>query len=141
MTFFRLTPEEYERIKKFQENHQVFRLLLGKQLNVDHHHESGMLRGLLEFRLNKGYGLIEKAAKENTANVLRALAEFVDHPPAVTVLGERRYGVINEARHKKSGMYYGGPQDEPERPHIKCPCWKTGKFKRVEGCKHHPWDM
>jgi hypothetical protein len=25
--------------------------------------------------------------------------------------------------------------------HIDCPCWRTGMFKRVEGCKDHPWDL
>ncbi len=25
--------------------------------------------------------------------------------------------------------------------HIDCPCWATGKFKRADGCKHHPWDL
>lgn len=25
--------------------------------------------------------------------------------------------------------------------HIICPCWATGKFLRVEGCRHHPYDM
>lgn len=110
MTFFRLTPEEYERIKKFQENHQVFRLLLGKQLNVDHAHDSGLVRGLLDFRVNKGYGLIEKFAKENTASVLRALADFYDSPPATTVLGGPRYGVIGLARPKKCKLVYGPPE-------------------------------
>jgi hypothetical protein len=23
--------------------------------------------------------------------------------------------------------------------HINCPCWKTGKFVWVDGCKDHPW--
>lgn len=112
MTFFRLTPEEYALIEEFQKNHKVFRLLLGKRISMDHSHESGLVRGLLEWRINKGYGLIEKAAKENTANVLRALADFYDSPPATTVLGGPRYGVIGLARPKKCKLIYGPPAEE-----------------------------
>jgi len=25
--------------------------------------------------------------------------------------------------------------------HIDCPCWITGTYKRVEGCKDHPYDL
>lgn len=25
--------------------------------------------------------------------------------------------------------------------HKQCPCWATGKFKRVDICKDHPWDL
>lgn len=25
--------------------------------------------------------------------------------------------------------------------HIDCPCWKTGRYQRVEGCKDHPYDL
>lgn len=24
---------------------------------------------------------------------------------------------------------------------VDCPCWATGTFKRVDGCKYHPWDL
>lgn len=111
MKFFLLTFEEYEQIKKYQENHPVLRLLLGQRNSMDHSHETGLVRGLLEWRINKGYGLIEKSAGKDTAIVLRALAYFYDNPPATKVLGGPRYGIIGLARNKKCKLVYGPPKE------------------------------
>ena len=36
----------------------------------------------------------------------------------------------------------GSPLDgETETNHINCPCWATGTYSRVEGCRYHPYDL
>src|SRR5271154_2351353 len=36
----------------------------------------------------------------------------------------------------------GSPMDgETETNHINCPCWATGTYSRLEGCRYHPYDL
>lgn len=107
---YRLTIEEQKQIEAFQGEHSGFRLLLGKRLGTDHCHKTGLIRGRLEWRLNRALGMIEKAAPTRTAAVLRALAEYLDNPPAVTALGRPVYGLIGKAQYKKK-MVYGPPEE------------------------------
>lgn len=106
---FRLRPEEHLQILEFQKKHPVYKLLLGSRLGTDHDHKTGLIRGHLEWRLNRAYGLIEKAFPHNLSAVLRALADFNDNPPATLALGGRRYGLIGQAKYKKK-MVYGPPK-------------------------------
>lgn len=105
---FRLTREDLNKIEDFQKNHSIYKLLLGKLEGTDHCHKTGLVRGRLEWRINRAYGLLEKAFPDNLPDVLRALAYYHEHPPAELALGEKRYGLIGEARHKKK-MVYGNP--------------------------------
>jgi len=57
-----------------------------ERLSVDHDHKTGVVRGLLCRRCNNY--LLAKGAKDRP-EVLRAAAEYLDHPPAVQVLGVR----------------------------------------------------
>jgi hypothetical protein len=104
-TMYRITPEEQLQIETFQALHPVFKLLLGKRLGTDHNHKTGLIRGRLEWRLNRAYGLIEKVSPNNTAEILRALADFHDNPPAITALGGKRFGLIGTAQYKKKMIY------------------------------------
>jgi hypothetical protein len=88
-------------------------VLLGKKLGTDHCHKDGLVRGLLEWRINRAYGLLERVCPENLPAVLRALAVYHEQPPAELALGEKRYGLIGKARVKKI-MKYG-----PLRPNKK----------------------
>jgi len=108
---YRITPEEQKRIEQYQARHPLFSLLLGKRMGTDHDHKTGLIRGRIEWRLNRALGLIEKAAPRNTAAVLRALAAYLDSPPATAALGAPRYGLIGLAKYKKS-MVYGPPLEE-----------------------------
>ena len=110
MMLFRITPQEHERIRRYQLGHATYRVLLGKRLGLDHRHADGLVRGLLEWRLNRMLGVAEKVAPNNTAEMLRALADYLDTPPAVSVLGENRYGLIGQAKKKKK-MIYGPPKE------------------------------
>ena len=104
--FYRITPEEHAAILAFEKGHSEFQhLVTGAQTNVDHRHDDGLIRGLLDWRINKGAGVLEKCAPLHMLpTVLRALAAFIENPPAVTVIGER-FGVIGKAQYKKKMVY------------------------------------
>src|SRR6185437_2411504 len=106
--FYRITPEEHSLIKKYQQDHSIYRLLLGKKLGTDHCHSSGKIRGVLDWRINRAYGLLEKVAPDNLPDVLRALATYHEHPPAELALGEKKFGLIGLAKRKRK-MIYGPP--------------------------------
>jgi hypothetical protein len=108
---YRITPAEQKAIEEFQANHPAFRLLLGRHLGTDHDHATGLVRGRIEWRINRALGLLEKAAPHNTSAVLRALADYLDNPPATTALGGQRFGLIGLAKYKKK-MVYGPPEAE-----------------------------
>jgi hypothetical protein len=106
---YRITPEERERIEKFQKSHAIYKLLLGKNHGTDHNHASGEIRGVLDWRVNRAYGMLEKACPTNLPQVLRALATYHEQPPAELALGEKRYGLIGKAQYKRR-MKYGPPK-------------------------------
>lgn len=110
-TLFRITPEEHSAILTYQQNHSTLRLLLGSWLGFDHNHRTGESRGLLDHRINRALGMIENTWKDATPQVLRALADYVENPPARKVLGAKRYGLTGKAKVKKK-MVYGGPEFE-----------------------------
>jgi hypothetical protein len=105
---FRITPEEDAQIRKFQSKHPVYKLLLGNHEGIDHNHLSGLIRGHLEWRINRAYGLLEKVCPDKLAELLRALAYYHEHPPAELALGEKKYGLIGQAKYKKKMVY--GPK-------------------------------
>jgi hypothetical protein len=106
---FRLTPEELSSIRQFQLGDPIYRLLLGKNEGTDHCHKTGLIRGVLDWRINRAYGMLEKACPTNLPDVLRALAYYHERPPAERSLGEKRYGLIGKAQYKKK-MVYGPPK-------------------------------
>ncbi|WP_254716163.1 endonuclease VII domain-containing protein [Actinomadura sp. WMMB 499] len=58
-----------------------------ERLSVDHCHTTQLVRGLLCRRCN---GHILPYSKDSP-EVLRRLADYLEHPPAVAILGERYY--------------------------------------------------
>lgn len=114
MMLYRITPEEQDAVEQFQKQDPTLRILLTKgdpkeeaKLFTDHDHTSGLFRGRLAYLINKGLGTIEGTYKERTSAILRALADYLDNPPAVKVIGAR-YGLIGRAKRKKK-MVYGPP--------------------------------
>ena len=105
---YRITPEERAAIEDYERNHPAFKYLLGQRLGTDHDHKTGLIRGLLEWRINRAYGMLEAVCPGDLPRLLHALAEFHENPPAITVLGEKRYGLIGKAKKKKK-MIYGPP--------------------------------
>jgi hypothetical protein len=107
MLLFRISPEEQDKIEKYQ-GASKFWVLLGKTMGTDHSHVSGLVRGRLDFRINKALGMLENSFKELTPQILRALADYLDNPPAVNAIGPR-YGLIGKAQVKHK-MIYGPPK-------------------------------
>lgn len=108
--YFRLTPDELDKIIEFERNHPVYKILLGKRNVTDHDHATGLVRGSLEWRINRAYGLLDKVVDDkDLPTLLRALADFHEHPPVELALGEKKYGIIGQAQSKKK-MVYGPPK-------------------------------
>lgn len=104
---YRLTPETHQQILDYQLQHD-FAVLTGTgRTNVDHRHSDGLVRGLLNWQINKGMGLIERAvAPDQLVWTLQCLTEFYAHPPAIRAIGPT-FGLIGQAKYKRK-MVYGG---------------------------------
>jgi hypothetical protein len=117
----RITPEEQDEVEQYQRDSEHFILLERGNVDdkkpallfTDHRHSDGLVRGRLAYLINKALGTIENSYKERTADVLRALAHYLDNPPAVSVLGER-YGLIGRSMRKKKMIY--GSENGPIQP-------------------------
>lgn len=83
-------------------------ILLGKRNCIDHCHTTGQCRGILEWRVNKAIGLLEKACPEDIVGLLRGLVAYYEHFPAEQVIG-KRYGLIGLAKINKKKKIYGPP--------------------------------
>jgi hypothetical protein len=96
LNFFRLTSQMWQAIYDFQQGLcGICKKPLDKQINTDHHHGSGLVRGLLCFRCNKTLG-------ENvTQEFLVATLNYVTNPPATTALGGPHYGLPGRIGTKK----------------------------------------
>jgi len=105
---FRLTLDEAAKIEKFQREHPIYRVLLSNRNAVEHNHRTGMIRGRMDWLLNRAYGMIEKVVPGNTSEVLLAMAVYHDSPPAVEALGKEVYGLMGQAKSKRK-MIYGPP--------------------------------
>jgi len=105
---YRLTPEEHARIREFQANHEIYKLVLGKNEGTDHDHKTGLIRGMMDWRINMALGLLESARRIGLSDLFRALAVYYEKPPAEIALGEKRFGLIGLAKYKKK-MIYGPP--------------------------------
>jgi hypothetical protein len=110
---YRITPEEEQCIEQYQRAVETYSLLLqrGDGNNdaltfVDHRHSDGLIRGKLAYLINKALGTIENSYKERTPEILRALATYLDSPPAVEVIGAH-YGMIGRAKLNKKVKMYG----------------------------------
>ncbi len=98
--FFFLTLNEWDLIDAFQ-NH-VCAICKhpnksGQRLSTDHSHITGLLRGLLCQRCNRILGKIEQMRfwgsrdVQVTIRLLRAAADFLEHPTASAALGREIY--------------------------------------------------
>lgn len=101
---YRITEADYATVLAFQGGVcAISGRLPGRQsLNVDHDHVTGLIRGLLSPWINKGLSFFE-----DDPILLRAAADYLDNPPAVTALGRKVFGLIGKAQRKKK-MIYGG---------------------------------
>jgi hypothetical protein len=102
--FFRTSLEEYRAIEKWQQENGFAHILGGSRRGLDHHHGSGFIRGVLDWRINKALGIIENSFGAQTPDILKELAEYLISPPATGVIGSR-YGLIGQAKNKKVMIY------------------------------------
>lgn len=101
---YRLTEEDYQKILEFQNGacYITGRRPAGR-FNVDHSHETGLIRGLLSPWANKGLSFFD-----DDPDQLRRAADYLENPPAVRALGREVYGLLGKARRKKVMIYGGG---------------------------------
>ena len=112
---YKITLEEQDIVEEYQRHDPDFAVLLTKGdpkekalLFNDHNHTTGLYRGRLAYLINKGLGTIEGVYKERTPQILRALASYLDSPPATEVIGYR-YGMLGRAKLNKKKIVYGPP--------------------------------
>jgi hypothetical protein len=84
-----ITLSEFERILEAQDGHCAICPSTGgtRALHVDHDHRTGLVRGLLCFFHNS---LLMRRGV--SPELLRAAAQYLESPPAVSALGEERFG-------------------------------------------------
>lgn len=102
---YNLTPEEYAEILAFQNGVCA---VTGKppvktKLHIDHDHKSGLIRGLISWRVNHAL-----AAFNDDPELLRRAADYLENPPAVAALNKKIYGVLGRAKLKKKMVYGQG---------------------------------
>ena len=112
---YRITLEEQDTVEDYQRHDPDFAILLTKGnpketalLFNDHSHTTGLYRGRLAYLINKALGILEGAYKERTPEILRALAQYLEHPPAVLAIGPH-YGMLGRAKLNKRKIVYGPP--------------------------------
>jgi hypothetical protein len=112
---YRITLEEQDKVEDYQRWNPDFAALLTKGdpkekalLFNDHSHITGLYRGRLAYLINKALGVLEGAYKDRTATILRALARYLDSPPALEIIGPR-YGMLGRAKLNKRKPVYGSP--------------------------------
>ena len=112
---YRITLEEQDKVEDYQRWNPDFAVLLTKGdpkekalLFNDHNHTTGLYRGRLAYLINKGLGTIEGVYKERTPQILRALAAYLESPPATEIIGNR-YGMLGRAKLNKKKIVYGPP--------------------------------
>ena len=107
MQLYRLTPEEHFKILRYQGNVCAISKKPSTNYGTDHDHKTGLIRGRIDWRLNRGLAYFN-----DDPALLRAAADYLENPPATAALGAPRYGVIGKAKHKKK-MVYGPPARIP----------------------------
>jgi hypothetical protein len=107
---FNITIEEYEAILKFQNN---VCFICGsppfsKRHAVDHHHTSGLVRGLLCMKCNRALAKF----KDNAEHLMKA-AQYLLQPPATAALGIPRYGLKGRTSNKAKTRHKLNPELGP----------------------------
>lgn len=102
MELYRLTPEDHARVFTYQGCVCAISKKPSKQYGTDHDHRTGLIRGILDWRINKGLAFFNDDPK-----LLRAAADYLENPPATAALGAPRYGLIGKAKTGKKNRVYG----------------------------------
>jgi hypothetical protein len=133
MLYYRLTPEMVLAIEDYQRRHGMS-ILMGTSTmstGTEHDHTTGLIRGRMDFRLNRALGMVEAFTSKltdgdlrglgvtnkdaATSEVLHLMSEYMMRRPAVQAIGAV-YGLIGKAKRKRK-MVYGSPEG-PMKPII-----------------------
>lgn len=99
---YNLLPGEHEKIIAYQNGLCPISLKPLKRSAVDHDHKTGLVRGVLDWRINQAI-----AHFNDDPDLLRRAADYLEKPPAVAALGEKVYGVIGRITKKAKNRRYG----------------------------------
>jgi len=104
---YKLTIEQYDAILQYQGGVCYACLqsepVKGRRLAVDHHHSTGLVRGLLCSRCNPVLGKIERAFMRyglgkvldlNFVKWIVRIGRYVESEPATKALGQKHFGYI-----------------------------------------------
>lgn len=105
MELYRLTPEDHAAILRHQGGVCAISKKPMRRYGTDHCHATGLIRGILDWRINKGLAFFN-----DDPDLLRAAADYLENPPATAALGAPRYGLIGRAKTGKRKKVYGPPQ-------------------------------
>jgi len=128
MLYYRLTPDMVLAIEDYQRKHGMGILMGTSTLSTgtEHDHTTGLIRGRMDFRLNRALGMIEAFTNKlrdedmralgvgskdaSTAEILRLMSTYMTCRPAVQAIGAV-YGLIGKAKRKRKMVYgsAGGP--------------------------------
>jgi hypothetical protein len=113
-TAFRLTTEDWDNIFSYQKGVCAItgRPAVTIRLSVDHNHHTGLVRGLLSLRANRGLAYFN-----DDPALLRKAADYLENPPATLALGKKVFGLIGQGRGKKKMVY--GSENGPIKPEKK----------------------
>jgi len=94
---YNITMDEYDLMLEAQGGNCAIcdKPPLLRALHVEHDHSTGLVRGLCCFFCNA-----QILRQRVTAELLRRAADYLEHPPAVAVLGER-FGPLGRITTKK----------------------------------------
>ena len=111
-TLYNLLPGEYDKILAYQGGVCPITLTLPKRTAIDHDHKTGLVRGVIDWRINRALAYFS-----DDPELLRRAADYLDHPPATDALREAVYGVIGKITKKAKNRRYGpcGAKDPQER--------------------------
>jgi hypothetical protein len=107
---YRLTPEDHTKIFARQGYVCAISKKPSKHYGTDHDHITGLIRGIIDWRINRGLAFFNDDPK-----LLRAAADYLDSPPATAALGAPRYGLLGRAKQGKKNKVYGPATKLPKR--------------------------
>jgi len=99
---FNTCSTEYEKVLVYQNRACGVTKLPTSQLYLDHDHVSGLLRGLLSYKINKGLAYFN-----DDPNLLRNAADYLENPPYSAAVGEDVYGMLGRVTTKPKNRKYG----------------------------------
>jgi hypothetical protein len=99
---FNTCSEEYEKVLVYQNGNCAITKKPATQLYLDHNHSTGLLRGLLSYKVNKGLAYFS-----DDPDLLRNAADYLENPPYSAAVGEDVYGVMGRVTTKPKNRKYG----------------------------------